>query len=83
MAEGLFTEVYKALRKISENISRADSQDPGVKAPDSRHHIAKLEGLLHKEKQEFEVMKASWMGLIYNDLGMLGIDGCLVFETVI
>ncbi|XP_075673329.1 1-phosphatidylinositol-3-phosphate 5-kinase FAB1B isoform X2 [Castanea sativa] len=54
MAEGLFTEVYKALRKISENISRADSQDPGVKAPDSRHHIAELEGLLHKEKQEFE-----------------------------
>ncbi|KAL4613918.1 hypothetical protein ACB092_07G017000 [Castanea dentata] len=54
MAEGLFTEVYKALRKISENISRADSQDPGVKAPDSRHHIAELEGVLHKEKQEFE-----------------------------
>ncbi|KAK9989807.1 hypothetical protein SO802_030046 [Lithocarpus litseifolius] len=54
MAEGLFTEVYKVLRKISENISSADSQDPGVKAPDSRHHIAELEGLLHKEKQEFE-----------------------------
>ncbi|KAE7998383.1 hypothetical protein FH972_002933 [Carpinus fangiana] len=52
--EGLFTEVQNALRKISENVSSAALQDGGVKAPESRHRIAELEGLLQKEKQEFE-----------------------------
>nr|GME19601.1 1-phosphatidylinositol-3-phosphate 5-kinase FAB1B-like [Ipomoea batatas] len=50
-AENLFVEVFKALHKISEQISVKD----GAKAQDSGHQIAKLERILEKEKKEFEV----------------------------
>lgn len=53
-AEQLFTEVCKALRQMLENKSSAESLD-GVKAPEYWHHIAELEVMLEKEKEEFEV----------------------------
>ena len=53
-AEQLFTEVYKALHQILGKKSGSESLD-GMGAPESRHHIAELEVMLEKEKQEFEV----------------------------
>ncbi|KAL5850743.1 hypothetical protein ACOSQ3_008792 [Xanthoceras sorbifolium] len=52
-AELLFTEVYNALHQILEKIG-ARSENGGTKATESRLHIAELEGMLQKDKEEFE-----------------------------
>ncbi|TXG61716.1 hypothetical protein EZV62_013079 [Acer yangbiense] len=52
-AEFLFTEVYNALHQISEKIG-AGSEDGGMKTTESRLHITELEGMLQKDKEEFE-----------------------------
>uniref|UniRef100_A0A5B7AAL3 1-phosphatidylinositol-3-phosphate 5-kinase n=1 Tax=Davidia involucrata TaxID=16924 RepID=A0A5B7AAL3_DAVIN len=46
----LFAEVYHALHQTSEKMSL----DSGTKAPDTRQRIAELEGMLQKEREEFE-----------------------------
>ncbi|XP_043707640.1 1-phosphatidylinositol-3-phosphate 5-kinase FAB1B-like [Telopea speciosissima] len=53
-AELLFTEVLNALHQIAEKRSDAGSVSNNLKAPESRRHISELEGMLQKEKAEFE-----------------------------
>ncbi|KAK9274873.1 hypothetical protein L1049_022127 [Liquidambar formosana] len=53
-AELLFTEVYNALCQISEKSKGAGSLDSGMPAPEPRHQIEELEGILWKEKEQFE-----------------------------
>ncbi|XP_025012598.2 1-phosphatidylinositol-3-phosphate 5-kinase FAB1A isoform X1 [Ricinus communis] len=54
-AELLFKEVQNALQRISEKILGAGSQNGDLKASElSRLRIAELEGMLQKEKEQFE-----------------------------
>ncbi|XP_042483722.1 1-phosphatidylinositol-3-phosphate 5-kinase FAB1B-like [Macadamia integrifolia] len=53
-AELLFTEVLNALCQIAEKRSGAGSVSNNLKAPESRRCISELEGMLRKEKAEFE-----------------------------
>lgn len=53
-AELLFTEVCNALNQISEKLLRSGSIDSSTKACGLRKHIAELERMLKKEKEEFE-----------------------------
>ncbi|PQP97848.1 hypothetical protein Pyn_00371 [Prunus yedoensis var. nudiflora] len=53
-AELLFSEVLNALRQIAEKRSGSGSHTSGMVTPESRHQIAELEGMLQKEKVEFE-----------------------------
>ncbi|XP_042506110.1 1-phosphatidylinositol-3-phosphate 5-kinase FAB1B-like [Macadamia integrifolia] len=53
-AELLFTEVLNALHQIAEKRSDGGSVNNHLKAPESRRHISELEGMLLKEKAEFE-----------------------------
>ncbi|XP_043719109.1 1-phosphatidylinositol-3-phosphate 5-kinase FAB1B-like [Telopea speciosissima] len=53
-AELLFTEVLNALCLIAEKRSGAGSVNNNLKAPESRRRISELEGMLRKEKAEFE-----------------------------
>ncbi|KAF8393694.1 hypothetical protein HHK36_021941 [Tetracentron sinense] len=54
-AELLFTEVLNALCLISEKRSGTRSLNNGMKPPKARRRVAELEGMLQKEKAEFEV----------------------------
>ncbi|KAJ4953320.1 hypothetical protein NE237_030152 [Protea cynaroides] len=51
--ELLFTEVFNALYQIAEKRSGAGSVN-NLKAPELGRHISELEGMLRKEKAEFE-----------------------------
>ncbi|KAI5336634.1 hypothetical protein L3X38_015902 [Prunus dulcis] len=53
-AELLFSEVLNALRQIAEKRSGSGSHTTGMVTPESRHQIVELEGMLQKEKVEFE-----------------------------
>ncbi|MBA0578031.1 hypothetical protein Gorai_020334, partial [Gossypium raimondii] len=53
-AEFLFTEMYKALRKISEKLSGPGSQDCGIKAPERSICIEELEAMLQKDGEELQ-----------------------------
>ncbi|XP_011079355.1 1-phosphatidylinositol-3-phosphate 5-kinase FAB1B [Sesamum indicum] len=53
-AELLFSEVLNALRLLVERNSSSSLLNGGVKVPESRHHLVDLEGMLQKEKSEFE-----------------------------
>ncbi|KAL0380596.1 UNVERIFIED_CONTAM: 1-phosphatidylinositol-3-phosphate 5-kinase FAB1B [Sesamum angustifolium] len=53
-AELLFSEVLNALRLLVERNSSSCLLNGGVKVPESRHHLVDLEGMLQKEKSEFE-----------------------------
>ncbi|XP_015888945.3 1-phosphatidylinositol-3-phosphate 5-kinase FAB1B [Ziziphus jujuba] len=53
-AELLFTEVQNALRQISLKISATGSQDGGMSTHELHKQIGELEGMLQKEKEEFE-----------------------------
>ncbi|XP_050135002.1 1-phosphatidylinositol-3-phosphate 5-kinase FAB1B-like [Malus sylvestris] len=53
-AELLFSEVLNALRQIAEKRSGSGSHSSGMVTPESRHQIVELEGMLQKEKVEFE-----------------------------
>lgn len=53
-AELFFAEVFDSLRQIGEKIANSGSFYAGIKVPESRRHIAELEGMLQKEKTEFE-----------------------------
>lgn len=44
-----------ALRKISQKISATVSQDAGTRTIETKNKVAELEGMLQKEKEEFEV----------------------------
>ncbi|KAJ4958390.1 hypothetical protein NE237_025501 [Protea cynaroides] len=63
-AEILFNEVLNALHQMAEKRSVAGSVNNNLKAPESRHHISELEGMLQKEKAEFEesLQKALYRG---------------------
>lgn len=54
-AELLFSEVLNALCQIAEKRSSDGPLISGTKAPEIRRRIAELEGMLQKEKAEFEV----------------------------
>lgn len=54
-AEVLFNEVCNALYQMSEKVSGPVLQEGGTKASDLRHLVSELEGMLQKEKEEFEV----------------------------
>lgn len=54
-AELLFSEVLNALRQFVEKRSGIGSVGGSTKALESRHQLVDLEGMLHKEKSEFEV----------------------------
>lgn len=54
-AELLFSEVLNALSQIGEKKSSAVPVSSGLKTPELRHNVARLEGMLQKEKAEFEV----------------------------
>ncbi|KAL0424927.1 UNVERIFIED_CONTAM: 1-phosphatidylinositol-3-phosphate 5-kinase FAB1B [Sesamum radiatum] len=54
-AELLFSEVLNALRLLVERNSSSSLLNGGVKVPESRHHLVDLEGMLQKEKSEFEI----------------------------
>lgn len=53
-AELLFSEVLNALGQIVEKRSGARPLNNGIKTPEMRRKIAELEGMLQKEKLEFE-----------------------------
>ncbi|KAF7836844.1 1-phosphatidylinositol-3-phosphate 5-kinase FAB1B [Senna tora] len=53
-AEVLFSEVCNALYQMSEKVSGPVVQEGGNKASDFRHLIVELEGMLQKEREEFE-----------------------------
>ncbi|KAG4190184.1 hypothetical protein ERO13_A07G017600v2 [Gossypium hirsutum] len=53
-AEFLFTEMYNALRKISEKLSGPGSQDCGIKAPERNICIEELEAMLQKDREELQ-----------------------------
>ncbi|KAG6727444.1 hypothetical protein I3843_02G114100 [Carya illinoinensis] len=53
-AELLFSEVLNALCQIAEKRSSDGPLISGTKAPEIRRRIAELEGMLQKEKAEFE-----------------------------
>ncbi|KAI3463193.1 hypothetical protein Pfo_019856 [Paulownia fortunei] len=53
-AELLFSEVLNALRLLVERKSGSSLLNGGMKVPESRRHLADLEGMLQKEKSEFE-----------------------------
>ncbi|XP_010261690.1 PREDICTED: 1-phosphatidylinositol-3-phosphate 5-kinase FAB1B-like [Nelumbo nucifera] len=52
--ELLFTEVLNSLHEIVEKRSGLGFLKSGVKAAESRHRVAELEGIIQKEKAEFE-----------------------------
>lgn len=54
-AELLFSEVLNALRQISENSSVNGPLGINTRTSESRNKISELEGMLQKEKAEFEV----------------------------
>lgn len=54
-AEILFSEVLKSLREIAEKQMGLGPLDSNTEASESRHQIDELEGILQKEKLEFEV----------------------------
>lgn len=54
-AELLFNEILNALHQIAEKKCINGS----MKVPELRHHIVELEGILQKEKAEFEVICCS------------------------
>lgn len=54
-AELLFSEVLNALHLLVERKSRSSMHSSGVNVPQSAHHLADLEVMLHEEKLEFEV----------------------------
>ncbi|KAL6563340.1 hypothetical protein OROHE_005927 [Orobanche hederae] len=53
-AEILFSEVLDALRLLVERKSDSTMRNNGMKVSESCRHLADLEGMLHKEKSEFE-----------------------------
>ncbi|KAL3639812.1 hypothetical protein CASFOL_001389 [Castilleja foliolosa] len=53
-AELLFSEVLNAIRLLVERKSDSSLSNNGMKVPESRRHLADLEGMLQKEKSEFE-----------------------------
>ncbi|XP_059455943.1 1-phosphatidylinositol-3-phosphate 5-kinase FAB1B isoform X2 [Corylus avellana] len=53
-AELLFSEVLNALCQIEKKRSGTGSLHSGMKTPGSKRRIAELEGMLQKEKAEFE-----------------------------
>ncbi|TYI77948.1 hypothetical protein E1A91_D06G176300v1 [Gossypium mustelinum] len=53
-AEILFSEVLKSLRQIAEKQMGLGPLDSNMETSESRHQIAELEGILQKEKLEFE-----------------------------
>ncbi|KAK7349343.1 hypothetical protein VNO77_06643 [Canavalia gladiata] len=53
-AELLFSEVLNGLSQIGENRSNAVQNNNGFKTPELRRQVAELEGMLQKEKLEFE-----------------------------
>lgn len=53
-AELFFAEVFDSLRQIGEKIANSGSFYAGIKVPEFRRRIAELEGMLQKEKTEFE-----------------------------
>lgn len=54
-AELLFSEVLNGLSQIGEQRSSAVLLNSGLKTPELRRQVAELEGMLQKEKLEFEV----------------------------
>lgn len=54
-AELLFSEVLNGLSHIGEKRSSAVLISGGPKTPELRRQVAELEGMLQKEKLEFEV----------------------------
>ncbi|XP_075523297.1 1-phosphatidylinositol-3-phosphate 5-kinase FAB1B-like isoform X1 [Primulina tabacum] len=53
-AELLFSEVLNSLRLLEERKSGPSQPNNGIKIPESRRQITDLEGMLQKEKEEFE-----------------------------
>ncbi|KAB2065263.1 hypothetical protein ES319_A09G079000v1 [Gossypium barbadense] len=53
-AEHLFSEVLKSLNQIAEKKISKGAPNSTVKPPESRNQISELEGILQKEKLEFE-----------------------------
>ncbi|KAL2555055.1 1-phosphatidylinositol-3-phosphate 5-kinase FAB1B [Forsythia ovata] len=53
-AELLFSEVLNAIRLLAEKKSGSGLLNSGMKLPESRRQITDLEGILQKEKAEFE-----------------------------
>ncbi|KAJ7963358.1 1-phosphatidylinositol-3-phosphate 5-kinase [Quillaja saponaria] len=53
-AELLFSEVLNALSQIEEKRSLAVPVNSGITTPELRRRVAQLEGMLQKEKAEFE-----------------------------
>lgn len=54
-AELLFSEILNGLGQIGEKRSSASQINSGHKTPEIRRQVAELEGMLQREKLEFEV----------------------------
>ena len=54
-AELLFSEILNGLSQIGEKRSSAAQISSGHKTPEIRRQVAELEGMLQREKLEFEV----------------------------
>ncbi|GMI93650.1 FORMS APLOID AND BINUCLEATE CELLS 1B [Hibiscus trionum] len=53
-AEHMFSEVHNSLSKITDKLIAAGAPHSITKTPELRHQIAELEGMLQKEKMEFQ-----------------------------
>ncbi|KAL4290601.1 hypothetical protein GQ457_14G007610 [Hibiscus cannabinus] len=53
-AEHMFSEVQNSLSKITDKLIAAGAPHSITKTPELRHQIAELEGMLQKEKMEFQ-----------------------------
>lgn len=56
-AELLFTEVQNVLHQFLQKMSAVGSQDAAIRALESGQRIVELEGMVQKEKEEFEVKR--------------------------
>ncbi|KAL4387644.1 hypothetical protein GQ457_09G004420 [Hibiscus cannabinus] len=53
-AEHMFYEVHNSLSKITDKLIAAGAPHSITNTPELRHQIAELEGMLQKEKMEFQ-----------------------------
>lgn len=54
-AELLFSEVLNALSQMADKRFGTGALNNGMITPETRHQLTELEGMLQKEKVEFEV----------------------------
>jgi hypothetical protein len=85
-AELLFSEVLNALCQIEKKRSGSGSLQSGMKTPGTKRRIAELEGMLQKEKAEFEVRPFLFMSnrpdLSHEFYVLEAVFQCIYIQTI-